>query len=216
MTVNETMHPAAAKKHVFKRYQWRLPEVLQELYFVVAKDGKIITLGEAKKWINKQEQVDALRIAAKRWRAIKLQHDGREIRLPDPRDFRGQYVMFRRIMEDWNEADQQARLLNLLPDAWVKEATNNNSVKIMLKKEHHTRVVNWTKANMARDLRRQSLRNALLINFSGDRGKAKIWRVDPSAGHPGDDEVRRRAGMSRRASAQGVPQPRPQRRGARR
>ena len=178
MTVNETMHPAAAKKHVFKRYQWRLPEVLQELYFVVAKDEKITTLGEAKEWINKQEQVDALRIAAKSSRAIKLQHDGREIRLLDPRDFRGQYVMFRRIMEDWNEADQQARLLNLLPDAWVKEATNNNSAKIMLKKEHHTRVVNWTKANMARDFKRQSLRNALLINFSGDREKAKIWRVD--------------------------------------
>ena len=90
MTVTEDMDPAEAEKYVFKRFRWRLPEVLQELYFVATKEGKIKTLKKAKKCLNEQERVDALQVAAKRWRAIKLQHDGQEIRLRDWRDFRGQ------------------------------------------------------------------------------------------------------------------------------
>ena len=83
MTVTEDMDPADAGKYVFKRFRWCLPEVLQELYFVATKEGKIKTLKEAKNWLNEQERVDAPRVAAKRWRAIKLQHDGRDIRLRD-------------------------------------------------------------------------------------------------------------------------------------
>ena len=94
----------------------------------------------------------------------------------------------------------------------------------MLNKEHHKKVVNWTKANVARDFKMQSLRNALLITVSGDREKAAMWRLDKcevgrqarSAGHPGADELRRRAGMGRRGSAQGVQEPPPQPRAARR
>ena len=56
-------------------------------------------------------------MAAKRWKAIKLQHDGPEIRLRDWRDFRGQYTVFRRNVEDWNEGDEQASLLSMLPEA---------------------------------------------------------------------------------------------------
>ena len=44
--------------------------------------------------------MDAPQVAAKRWRSIKLQHDGRKIRLLDWRDFRGQYPFFRRNVED--------------------------------------------------------------------------------------------------------------------
>ena len=83
MTVTEDMDPAEAEKYVFKRFRYRLPEVLQELYFVATKEGKIKTLNEAKKRLNEQEQVDAPQVAAKRWKAIKLQHDGQEIRLQD-------------------------------------------------------------------------------------------------------------------------------------
>ena len=100
MTVTEDMDPADAEKYVFKRFRCRLPEVLQELYFVATKEGKINTPKEAKKWLNEQERVDAPQVAAKRWRAIKLQHDGREIRLRDWRDFRGQYTLLRRNVED--------------------------------------------------------------------------------------------------------------------
>ena len=87
LTVTEDMAPADAEKYVFRRFSYRLPEVLQELYFVVTKEGKIKTLKEAKKWLNEQERVDAPQGAAKRWKSIKLQHDGREIRLRDWRDF---------------------------------------------------------------------------------------------------------------------------------
>ena len=84
MTVTEDMDPAEAEKYVFKRFRYRLPEVLQELYFVPTKEEENKTLKEAKRWLNEQERV------AKRWKAIKLRHDGQEIRLRDWQYFRGQ------------------------------------------------------------------------------------------------------------------------------
>ena len=48
VTVTEDMDPADAEKYVFRRFRYRLPEVLQELYFVATKEGKIKTLKEAK------------------------------------------------------------------------------------------------------------------------------------------------------------------------
>ena len=130
------------EKYVFRRFRYRLPEVLQGLYFVATKEGKIKTLKEAKKWLNEQERVDAPQVAAKRWKSIKLQHDRREIRLRDWRDFRGKYTLFRRNVEDWNEGDEQARLLSMLPEAWIKRVTkeeakrakSNHTVKMMLPK----------------------------------------------------------------------------------
>ena len=88
LTVTEDLPPADAERYVFKRFRYRLPEVLGELYFVATKEGKIKTLKDAKKWLNEQERVDAPQVAAKRWKSIKLEHDGREIRLRDWRDFR--------------------------------------------------------------------------------------------------------------------------------
>ena len=176
MTLTEDMDPAEAEKYVFKRFRYRLPDVLQELYFVATKEGKIKTLKEAKKWLNEQEQVDAPQVAAKRWKAIKLRHDGREIRLRDWLDFRGQYTLFRRNVEDWNEGDKQARLLSMLPEAWIKRVTkeelkrakSSHRVKIMLSKEYHTNVVAWTRKNVTQDVKRDSLRNALLITVTGN------------------------------------------------
>ena len=186
LTVTEDMAPADAEKYVFRRFRYRLPEVLQELYFVATKEGKIKTLKEAKKWLNEQERVDAPQVAAKRWKSIKLQHDGREIRLRDWRDFRGQYTLFRRNVEDWNEGDEQARLLSMLPAAWIKRVTkeeakrakSNHTVKMMLSKEYHSNGVAWAGRNVARDVKRHSLRNALLITVSGDREKTAMWRLD--------------------------------------
>ena len=186
VTVTEDMDPADAERYVFKRFRYRLPEVLQELYFVATKEGKIKTLEEAKKWLNEQERADASQVAAKRWKAIKLQHDGREIRLRDWRDFQGQYTLFGRNVEDWNEADEQARLLSMLPEAFIKRVTkeeakkakSDHTVKMMLPKEYHTNVVAWTKKNVARDVKRHSLRNALLITVTGDREKTAMWRLD--------------------------------------
>ena len=89
-------------------------------------------------------------------------------------------------MEDSNEGDEQARLLSMLPEAWIKRVTkeeakraeSNHTVKMMLPKEYHTNVVAWTRKNVARDVKRHSLRNALLITVSGDREKTAMWRLD--------------------------------------
>ena len=186
MTVTEDMDPAEAEKYVFKRVRWRLPGVLQDLYFVATKERKIKTLKEAKKWLNEQERVDAPQVAAKRWRAIKLQHDRREIRLRDWRDFRGQYTLFRRNVEDWNEGDEQARLLSMLPEAWIKRVTKevakrakfNHTLKMMLPKEYHPNVLAWTKKHVARDVKRRELWNTLLITVTGDREKTAMLRLD--------------------------------------
>ena len=186
LTVTEDMAPADAEKYVFRRFRYRLPDVLQELYFVATKEGKIKTLKEAKKWLNEKERVDGPQVAAKRWKSIKLQHDGREIRLRDWRDFRGQYTLFRRNVEDWNEGDEQVRLLSMLPETWIKSFTkeeakrakSNHTVKMMLPKEYHSNVVAWARRNLARDVKRHSLRNALLITVSGDREKTAMWRLD--------------------------------------
>ena len=112
--------------------------------------GKITTLHGAKKWLNEQERGDAPQVAAKRWRAVRPQHDGKEIRLQERRDVLGKNILFRRSVEDWNEGDEQSRLLNLVPDAWVRQVTkeeakklkSNRTVKMMLDKEHHKNVVN--------------------------------------------------------------------------
>ena len=130
--------------------------------------------------------MDAPQVAAKRWKSIKLEHDGREIRLRDWRDFRGKYTLYRRNVEDWNEGDEQAHLLSMLPEAWIKRVTKEESkraksshtVKMMLPKEYHTNVVAWTRKNVSRDVKRHSLRNALLITVSGDREKTAMWRLD--------------------------------------
>ena len=182
MTVTEDMDPADVEKYVFKRCRWRLPEVLQELYFVATKEGKIETLKEAKKWLNGQERLDAPQVAAKRSKAIKLQHDGREICLRGWRDIRGQYTPFCRNVEDWNEGDEQARLLSMLPEAWIKRVTkeeakrakSNHTVKMILPKEYHMNVVAWTRKNVTRDVKQHSLRNALLIIVTGDREKTAM------------------------------------------
>ena len=74
----------------------------------------------------------------------------------------------------------------MLPEAWIKRVTkeeskrakSNHTVKMMLSKEYHTNVVAWTRKNVARDVKRHSLRNALLITVSGDREKTAMWRLD--------------------------------------
>ena len=74
----------------------------------------------------------------------------------------------------------------MLPEAWIKRvtkeeakrATSNHTVKMMLPKEYHTNVVAWTRRNVARDVKRHSLRNALLITVMGDREKTAMWRLD--------------------------------------
>ena len=74
----------------------------------------------------------------------------------------------------------------MLPEAWIKRVTkeeakrakSNHTVKMMLPKEYHTSVVAWTRKNVTRNVKRHSLRNALLITVTGDREKTAMWRLD--------------------------------------
>ena len=153
---------------------------------MAAKEGKITTLIEPKKLPKEQERLHTPLVAAKSWRAIKLHHDGREIRPRDRRDFGGHYVLFRSSVEDCNKGDEQSRPLSLLPDAWVKRVTKeeakrakrNRAGKMMPNKGQHKKVVILTRAKVAPECKRQSLRDALLITVSGDREKAAVWRLD--------------------------------------
>ena len=55
-------------------------------------------------------------------------------------------------MEHWNKGDEQSRLLGLLPAAWskrvnkeeAKQAKLTHTVKMMLRKDLHKKVVSWT------------------------------------------------------------------------
>ena len=74
----------------------------------------------------------------------------------------------------------------MLPQAWIKRVTkeeakrakSNHTVKMMLPKEYHTKVVAWTRKNLTRDVKQHSLRNALLITVGGEREKTAMWRLD--------------------------------------
>ena len=89
-------------------------------------------------------------------------------------------------MEDWNEGDEQARLLSMLPEAWIKRVTKeeakrakfNHTFNMMLPKEYHPNVLAWTKKHVARDVKRRELQNALLITVRGDREKTAMLRLD--------------------------------------
>ena len=102
------------------------------------------------------------------------------------RDFRGQYTLFCRNVEDWNEGDEQARLLSMLPEAWLKRVTKeeakrakfNHTFKMMLPKEYHPKVLAWTNKHVAPDVKRRELRNALLITVTGGRKKIAMLRLD--------------------------------------
>ena len=63
MSVPKDMDAAQADKYVFR---WRLPEVLQQLYFLAAKEGKMRIVKDAKKWLKEQKRLDAPQVAAKR------------------------------------------------------------------------------------------------------------------------------------------------------
>ena len=89
-------------------------------------------------------------------------------------------------MEDWNEGDEQARLLSMLPEAWIKRVTKeeanrakfNHTFKMLLPKEYHPKVLAWTHKHVARDFKRREPRNALLITVTGDRENTAMLRLD--------------------------------------
>ena len=113
---------------------------------------------------------------------MTLQHDNKDIRLREWRDFRAKYELARKYVEDWNEGEEQSRLIQLLLPQWSKRVTkeeskrakNTHTVKMMLHKDYRRRVVNWVTKQVARDIKWQSLRKALLITAQGDRERARV------------------------------------------
>ena len=102
------------------------------------------------------------------------------------RDVRGQYTLFRRNVEDWSEGDEQACLLSMLPEAWSKRVTKeeskrakfNHTFKMMLPREYHPNGLAWTKKHVVRDVKQPELRNALLITVTADGEKTAVLRLD--------------------------------------
>ena len=72
LTVTEDLPPADAERYVFRRFRYRLPEVLGELYFVATKEGRIKTLKEAKKWLNEQERLCIFLERITPWRTVSV------------------------------------------------------------------------------------------------------------------------------------------------
>ena len=185
LTVTEDLPPADAERYVFKRFQ--VPPAGSARRAITSwrpRRGKSRTLKDAKKWLNEQERVDAPQVAAKRWKSIKLELDGREIRL------RGTGVT-----SEGNTPSSAAmwrigtRVTSRLacspccrkhgsrgsPRRESKRAKSNHTVMMMLPKEYHTNVVSWAKKERGHGMSNGTpLRNALLITVSGDREKTAI------------------------------------------
>ena len=106
-------------------------------------------------------------------------------------------------MEDWNEGDEQARLLSMLPEAWIKRvpkerakrAKFNHTFTMMLPKEYHPKMLAWTNKHVARDVKRREPRNALLNTVTGDREKTALLRLDEC--DVGGDTLRPQAILAR-------------------
>ena len=186
MTITEDMDPAEAENYVLKRFRRLLPEVLQELYFVATKEGKIKTLKTLRSGSTSRSAWTLCRLLPSGGRPSSFSMMVGRSAYGIGGDFRGQYTLFRRNVENWNEGDEQACLLSMLPEAWIKRVTkeeaqrakSNHTVKMMLPKDHLKNLVAWTKQHVAPDVKRHSLRNALLITATGDREKTAMWRLD--------------------------------------
>ena len=81
------------EEYLFNRFYYRLPKALQTLYLQDLADGKIKGYKHAKKWLEREERVDALEQASKLWKAVTLVHNGNEIFLYDWRDFQREYYL---------------------------------------------------------------------------------------------------------------------------
>ena len=128
----------------------------------------------------------ALQVAAENWRAIKLQHDGKDIRLREWREFLGQDVLYLRNVEDSNQGDKQPCMVNRLPESRIKPVSKEeakgtksyHTVTMMISKVLRKRVINWSTKNVARHVKEHSLQNALLLTVRGHRQNPAVWKLD--------------------------------------
>ena len=185
LAVTEDQPPADAERYVFKRFRYRLPEVLGELYFVATKEGKIKTLKDAKKWLNEQERVDAPQVAAKRWKSIKLSMmDGRSA-YESGETSEGSTPS---SAATWRIGTRVTSRLACSP-CYRKHGSRGSPRRNPRGpvqphgQDDAPQGVSYERGELGEEERgpgcqRHSLRNALLITVSGDREKTAIWRLD--------------------------------------
>ena len=163
------------EEYLFNRFCYRLPKALQTLYLQDLADGKIKGYKQAKKWLEREERVDAPEQASKLWKAVTLVHNGNDILLYDWRDFQREYYLQRSKVEDWNEKYECRHIMNLFPSSWreriVKEehkrAKNLYTAKMMVPSTTHRKIKEWVRKKVTADAVFQSLSRRLTPNVSG-------------------------------------------------
>ena len=91
---------------------------MQTLYLQDVADGKIKGYKQAKKWLEREERVDAPEQASRIEKAVTLVQNGNDIFLYDWRNFQREYYLERSKVEDWNESDECRRIISLFPSSW--------------------------------------------------------------------------------------------------
>ena len=64
------------EEYLFNRFCYCLPKALQTLYLHDLADEKIKGYKQAKKWLDREERVDAPEQASKLWKAVTLVYNG--------------------------------------------------------------------------------------------------------------------------------------------
>ena len=165
------------EEYLFNRFCHRLPKDLQTLYLQDLADGKIKGYKQAKKWLEREERVDAPEQVSKLWKAVTLVHNGNDIFLYDWRDYQREYYLERSKVEDWYENDECRRIMNLFPSSWrkriVKEehkrAKNLYTAKMMVPSTTQRKIKEWVRKRVTANAVFPSLQNALLVRVDTER-----------------------------------------------
>ena len=165
------------EEYLFNWFCYRLTKALQTLYLQDLADLKIKGYKRAKKWLEREERVDARERVSKLWKAVTLVHNRTDIFLYDWRDFRREYYLERSKVEEWNENDECRRIMNVFPFSWgkgfVKEehkrAKNSYTAKMMVPSTTHRQIKEWVRKSVTPKSVFQSLQNALLVTVDTER-----------------------------------------------
>ena len=108
------------EEYLFNRFCYRFPKALQTLYLQDLAEGKINGYKQAKKWLEREESVEAPEQASMLWKAVTLVHNGNDIFLYDWWDFQREYYLEGSKVEASNENDEFRCIMNLFPSLWRK------------------------------------------------------------------------------------------------
>ena len=162
VTVTEDMDPADAERYVFKRFRYRLPEVLQELYFMATKEGKIKTL--------KEDKTSRSRWTLRRWLpsggspssfSMIVGTSAYEIGGTSGGNTPSSSATWRTGMRLTSRPACSSCCRKRVTKEEAKRTKSHNTVKMMPRKEYHTNVVAWTRKKVACGTPSSSLSRAI-------------------------------------------------------